>query len=1073
MKLYFKKIKTSGIAIWLFILVVLFITLYFFIRLSKNDQVLEQRGFRTLTQLGKAIKEKDTVIWGVVKNGKITEEGNPSLPLGDSPIKKQLYPSTAIGSIDSLMYFISSRRDFSPRRSSKPDQSPRISNTVKVDGVHKSEISSTVEFSGTNEGLSKKDSTAQGKGGLFKMSIKDFITPLLTRRDFFSHYVLLRNDTIVFNTFGGDAILLKDVFKKGELKKSLLSNSANTNQSSGDSSLFIQAGFSQKVKILGKNYLLFAVPLKFNSKPDWYLGGLVEERVFLSWKRNLPSEIIVAFCVLLLAIVFSFPILKVFLSGPLEKLSRIGISLTGISLIISPIFIVILMSEFLLSSTSKKDTLESLNILNGNIKRAFVNESDSILMQLKSYQNADFEKYKDSVIILSETDVDSFKPFKYRLFKSFFPADADGNQWFYLTPYKTGDISNVATRDYCINPERYTRIIGSDTIWYNMEPIYSNTSGEWVLAFSMPARKPETAKIIALTSAMYSLKYPILPKDYRFCLIEKSGKIWFDSKEIFNLSDNFIEETDNCQQLIQALKSANASSFKASLRNKKNLMVVAPVDNTQLFMVTMFDPAVNNSMEALSATFVIAFFSVIYFALFILIVLMKMIRHKSSKLNGRVYFFSWLTPKKSKTNVYKLLLIFNAIIIFVLIGLSFSGAFTRLDLNTFVWIFLVFVSTHFPILYLIRSFLRKNDVVIHKVKNYLPKYLKIWFLKRNSGEEQKLRIFTGNYLTLFTMFLFSSLLVSSILPAMFMMSRFSTEENKLNISTQQHDLAYKINTRTMVLKDFSDANYPEDQIITYLNKRNQQGHYYDSVCVSDGDCLKEFGEKIGGSYISSPFIKLRRADYQEMMGQETPIITDKVSNSKSFYSNKADQIKLTYDKILFAENGNKTTKKDSFYSKKIGLQLYKPIDSSGKWKWNVAVFWAALFVVLLLLYFLIKNIVKLLFPYQELGFKGVDIHKLKENLKKGNKNIVLVSLSKDGKKLTSEQQFCRIDLADSPSKDSVTNDQVKLIVNFEKGIKNPIDLEKRLRLLEAFLKQKPVILLLSKTPAQMVNFYTN
>lgn len=1063
MKLFFRDIRLSGVAISLFVLIMLLLSIYFFVRLSRNQQDLEQRGFRALNQLGVAMKEKDTVIRKVVENISYKLQDNQHSWQRKSSIKQNLHSSTLPYSIDSLIYFKRKNESSSTKETIRKNLPAKNVSFPRFDGVSNIDSSSKLVTKSVNastsgiEPSSKKEDTFLGDS-LYKMSIQDFVAPLLQRRDFFSHYVLLRNDTIVFSTLGGDAHLSKEKFKKAEIQNSMLSFSNLSNKTNEDSVLLIQAGFCQTVNIQGKNYIFFAIPLKMNSKPDWYLGGLVEEKAFLSWKRNLPSEIVVAFCVLLLAIIFSFPILKVFLSGPLEKLSRVGISLTGISLIISPALIIILMSEFLLSSTTKLDAYENLSVLNSKIRQEFLNESDSILLQLKDYQNADFEKHKDTVFTLSRSNIDFLKPFNYRLFKAFFPADLNGKQLFYLTPYKYGDTSNVATRDYFICSEKFTRIIPkrkggtitADTIWYNMEPIYSNTSGEWIMAFSIPASKPEVAKIVALTSAMYSLKWPLLPEDFRFCLIEKSGKIWFDSKEIFNLSDNLIDETDHSEQLVQALRSNISSKFRANLRNKKNLMFVAPVDNTQLYIVTMFDPAINNSMEALSATFVIACFAVIYLLLFLLIILIKLIRHKPSKLKGREYFFSWLTPKESKADVYKILLIFNGIIIFILFGLSFLGAFTRLGLNTFVWIFLIFVSLHYPALYLIRN-----------------------IIKSFGGVTLNLKLFTDNYLTLFTLFLFSSLIVSSILPAMFMMSRLSTAENKLSIIRQQQDLAYKINKRTELLMDFAIANYPEDQRIRFLNERNQKGLYYQAVCVSDRneDIPGRFSDVQDDDYLTSPFVRLRRAEFQEMMGLETPLIDDRVSKSKPFYNKTANQIMLTYNKVSYSEKGGKIKEEDTLLSKNFGLQMFRLIDGSKNWKWNTTIFWGAFILVMLLLYFLVKNIVKRIFPYQELVFKGVDADILFKKVSNGSKSAVVVSIGKAENFPTNEQGFSCIDLDNFAPKNSPDGNISMFLINFEKGINNPVDLEKKLKLFEVFSKQKPVVLQLSKTPSQLLNYY--
>ena len=223
MKQILKKIKLSGVAISLFVLIMLLLSIYFFVRLSRNQQDLEQRGFRTLKQLGVAMKEKDAVILKVVENTTYKPPDKLNSWQRKSSIKQNLHLSTLPFSIDSLIYFKRKNVSSSSKESSRKDLPVKNYGYSRIDSVSTIDSSSTrvtksVKVSTSIIGPSSKKEDVFLRDSLFKMSIQDFVAPLLKRRDFFSHYVLLRNDTIVFSTFGGDAHLSKEKFKKAEIQ---------------------------------------------------------------------------------------------------------------------------------------------------------------------------------------------------------------------------------------------------------------------------------------------------------------------------------------------------------------------------------------------------------------------------------------------------------------------------------------------------------------------------------------------------------------------------------------------------------------------------------------------------------------------------------------------------------------------------------------------------------------------------------------------------------------------------------------------------------------------------------------
>ena len=68
MKSQLNKIGIPGIAIAIFVGIMLFLSFYFFYSIGENRQAVEEQGFRELNQLGTALKVQDDLIRKMVSN---------------------------------------------------------------------------------------------------------------------------------------------------------------------------------------------------------------------------------------------------------------------------------------------------------------------------------------------------------------------------------------------------------------------------------------------------------------------------------------------------------------------------------------------------------------------------------------------------------------------------------------------------------------------------------------------------------------------------------------------------------------------------------------------------------------------------------------------------------------------------------------------------------------------------------------------------------------------------------------------------------------------------------------------
>jgi hypothetical protein len=615
MKYNLPKFGISGVVLVIILAIVALFSLYFFVLIDNKQEALEKDGFRILEKLGSNMKEKDSTASNVAygfnrDNWSDTISTSPFL--GHGPILGILRKSDT-SNIKSFNY-----------------------TSKKLENVH--------------------------------ILPGDFIKPLL-RRDFFSEYIFVQDGKIYFSTFTGDMQFAdSNLFSESSGPKraeSWMDGLSGGNPAKNKSSV-IQGGTIHQITYKGTSYLLFIIPFEFKDKSKCYLGGFIEENKFTRDKRSLPSDLIVVFIIIFLLIVFSLPVLKVFIMGPREKLTRVGVTMIGLSVVTGTLLLGIILSQQLIRFTIRSDHFEQLTTLNQAVKKAFIIEKDTILQQLNQYnqEKIDFGKLGN----LNHSVLDSsgkvyksgFKPF-YPFFKSVFWADKNGEQKTLFTPLKYGVNTNVKNRAYFIHPDRYKCSSG----WYNMEPIYSHTTGDWSIAFSVPS-KDNAAKAVVLTSPMYSLKSPVLQQGFEYCLIDKTGRIWYHSNELLDLNDNLLIESHDNPSLKAALSTNDSASMEIDIRNMEYLAFVSPVESTDLFVISLVNPARTKSISAITASFVLFFFSIVFFILLLVFIILRILKVSKSKLAGKEYFFNLILPDKEHYTIYFFLISLNGLIFIVL-----------------------------------------------------------------------------------------------------------------------------------------------------------------------------------------------------------------------------------------------------------------------------------------------------------------------------------------------------------------------------------------------------------------------
>ena len=1016
MKLPTGKLGIPVLAISIFVGTMIILSIFFFITIYKNENMLEKRGFRVLTQLGSSIAEKDQLIARILKytNYNAQKEINPFL----SGLKIEENETGSSGS--SLLYKMS-KEDSTGDLATKTKNKDRWSWNDHIKKNEKNQVFDSIRF-----------------------SVKKFITPLL-RKEFFTNYILLCNDTqITYSSFPGDINLSKEDFirQKSRCLATIPGSISGKTGLDSTGAPFIQGGFIENINIQGTEYLLFVIPVKFHDNNSYYLGGFVEEKTFLSWKRSLSSNLIVVFIIIFLIIIFGLPILKVFITGPLEKLTRLGITLVGISLVGGTILAVVLFSELLLDYKITKDNFQNLERLNRQLTKNFNCERDSILCELKRFN----EKWNEkpgvlTSILVSDKMSDYFGTSlipNYKNFKSIIWADSNGRQYFSMTTYKKKVYTpNVKSRDFFINPEKYKTTIDGDPkpVWYGMEAFYSNTTGDWSIGFSIPGKEKSHAKIVALTSPLNSIKDPVLPNGYEYCLIDKTGKVWYHSEDFYKLNDNLVDEF-NDQRFVNDLVSNSADFVKIETRNKKYLTYLSPIENTDLFMVTMFNTSRVNTMTSFSASFTICFLGLFLLIIFLLVIIMGLIGSKKRKSNN--YLFSWFTPKKSRSRKYEKLLILNISVFFLMIILEMFHVNNRLELHNFLFY-----------LFLLLGFV---CFITH-------------FVMRSADTEKTDKKQENKYLQKYNRFILSWLIIISIIPAILVMKRIYLEETKWYLNDQQHYIAKKIIDRTNTFYKLYKENLPEQNQETLFKVRNSQGIYYPNLFK---DTLINSSRDNETSFIHAPTLfpnidELRNYYYDVMRETGSFTIDPLLSDKIVLFS---DSVRLSFDRISYDKNFTKTIENATLISHRTGLETFTLHQRN----FPLLIFY--IFIILLFIYLLhleIGAIVKRLFGIEHLKYSRTDIIKYFKTLETIDINSVVISMDESVEDEIANSGWKCIDLSEEVKKKSIPAGTKTVYINFPTGLSPITLLEERITRLETGLENKQVAFIIKKPPSLFIS----
>jgi hypothetical protein len=433
------------------------------------------------------------------------------------------------------------------------------------------------------------------------------------------------------------------------------------------------------MEVEGAKYKVFLLPFAFKGQ-NFYLAGFIEDQGYKIGVTSSSSWAYLLIIVLLLSIIINLPTLKLFLLGKQENIVITDVRMLMVSLTVAPVFFVMALLIVKAYSISDKISNQIMLDLHAQIKRDFSRELDSMVAQLKEYdQNITGNNFSLNDTTVKVPSDAFFYPRTYKMLDNVSWVEKDGTQigkWSFLKS-NVFSFLNVATREYFRSirfGKGYT--LKNDSI--AIQPTLSWSSGEYSVNVAIPSHKEfdvgdgkRRAILVTLGSIMYSTYNPVLPRPYSFAIIDKSGEILFHSQSDRALHENLFDECNNNQAVINAVQH-NDSVFVADVNIYDNdvKMLITPIKGLPCYLAGFYNKREQNYFVYHISAFSFVCISAVLIALLVFLYLYYLVGRKVSPLLFSPGESDWMKPAIRKELYYKKLVVFFALLIALIVLVS-------------------------------------------------------------------------------------------------------------------------------------------------------------------------------------------------------------------------------------------------------------------------------------------------------------------------------------------------------------------------------------------------------------------
>ena len=574
--------------------------------------------------------------------------------------------------------------------------------------------------------------------------------------DIFSDYILIVDQSIVYSTLHCNPNLAIIAGGSGQAKGDESGTAKVT--SPGNIEFSIQSKIEQAairgvttydISISNNPYKMFICQMQVE-KSNWYLCGLVDSELINQAKKGMAPWVFILVFMILSLIILGLPFIKLKVMSASEQFTSGTLINSGISLFFGTCFIILFIFFGTNAFWYRNQNETRLIDLSEEISKSLNLEIERAWKQLVVYDNTiglkDKIRGRHLPEIANVLMKDSVRPDSYSYFDYVFWIDSNGMQKGELTPFlKVDKPADFSSRAYFQKPDEWM-LPDNKTGRFRMESIVSKTSG--IVKAAISKRSEIKNMVIAMTGRFYSVIEPILPSDYKFCIIDKDGLVWFHSDKLRNLQENFITECSEDKSISAAIYANATRTLEVNYYDESYRIHIEPLDPMPLYLVTMYDKQAEHAYQVQSLMLTLLLLSALVMYIILEILILYLLKPIGRKLGWKNLIVDYIGVKAEHGHIYIVMSILFVFVTFVYLLLT-----NPLNILNPLLFVLVMVSYILPYLkYALNEFSLKSKgrnlfATVNAVFIILINITSLRFL--SDSDFYKLMIFQGVIIVLF------------------------------------------------------------------------------------------------------------------------------------------------------------------------------------------------------------------------------------------------------------------------------------------------------------------------------------
>ena len=487
----------------------------------------------------------------------------------------------------------------------------------------------------------------------------DLLMTDFMQRNIFSDYILIVDSTIVYSTLPNKPNMAFD--ELGSSKAKVDESGSGKATSSGNIEFTTKSKIGQAVikgvttydiSISNNEYKLFNCQMLVDKK-SWYICGLVKSEIINQSKKGMAPWVVILIFMVLSLIILGLPFIKLKVMSPTEQLTSGNLLNSAISLFLGTSFIILFIFFVTNAYWNRNQNELRLQNLAAEINDSLNTEIANAWNQLDTYDKNGVaitksgEPLPECAKILMKNPL---KPYNYPYFDYAFWMDTTGLQTGELTPFpKVEKPSNFSTRDYFKKPDEWI-LPGRENKRFRIESIVSKTSG--IVKVALSKRSAIDHMVIAMTGRFYSIIEPIIPQDYKFCIIDRNGLVWFHSDKLRNLQENFLTECSDDNSLSAVIYANATRTLDLNYYDEPYRIHIKPLSPMPLYLVTMFDKKAEYAYQVQGLMLTLLLFSSLVMFIFIEILAIYVLKPFVKRSGWKNMIMDFIGAKEDHKKIY-------------------------------------------------------------------------------------------------------------------------------------------------------------------------------------------------------------------------------------------------------------------------------------------------------------------------------------------------------------------------------------------------------------------------------------